>query len=78
MRSIHSSQAYPLKGLAAMPKDRTKDEIRECVTPEPWEICQHDFQQFFGPVLKCRLCGSSTTYSMDGQPKMILAPAPSE
>lgn len=39
------------------------------------DVCSHKFQPFFGPVLKCSNCGSMTTYSMDGQPKMVLPPA---
>lgn len=38
---------------------------------ELWPICQHKFERFFGPMLKCCRCGAQTNVSMDGESKPI-------
>ena len=40
-----------------------------------WETCCHRFHSWFGPVLKCGLCGATTMVSMDPkESKQIFPP----
>lgn len=41
-----------------------------------WETCTHRFASWFGPVLKCQLCGATTMVTMDKkESKPIFPPA---